>query len=312
MGDTNQRGTGPIRLADLPKRLGGTVIVIGLLCLTTVLTGVIWRWQLSYDALTNARKAGVIRIGYAVEAPYAFLTSDGQVTGESPEVARAIAARLGIPRIEWRLAEFGDLIGGLEARRFDVIAAGMFITSERKKRVAFSLPTFQAGPALLVRKGNPLQLHSYSDLLYRTNARIAVLTGSAEESYLLQLGLSSARLLRVPDASSGRAAVRSGQSDALALSAPSVRWMVMHPIAGLTAMVDTSELEAGKSPLPRDYGAFVFRKEDRALCRAWNAALSGFVGSKEHRNILKAFGFTVEELPPENATDLKASTPRSL
>lgn len=301
-----------MRLLGPANRLREIGVATGLLCLVFVLVVMIWQWREGQDVLAKARRTGVIRIGYAVEAPYAFLTSEGQVTGESPEVARVIAARLGIPRIEWRLAEFGDLIDGLEARRFDVIAAGMFITSERKKRVAFSLPTFQVGPALLVHKGNPLQLHSYSDLLYRTNARIAVLTGSAEESYLLQLGLSSARLLRVPDAASGRATVRSGHSDALALSGPAIRWMVMNPIAGLTAMVDSSELEAEGGPPRRNHGAFVFRKEDRALRRAWNAALSGFIGSEEHRNILTAFGFTVAELPPENATDLKAPTPPSL
>lgn len=69
------------------------------------------------------REPGVIRIGYAIEAPYAFLRADGEVTGESPEVARRVVARLGIPHIEWRLAEFSELISELEDGRIDVIAA---------------------------------------------------------------------------------------------------------------------------------------------------------------------------------------------
>jgi len=250
------------------------------------------------DALAQARQAGVIRIGYAVEAPYAFLTPEGRVTGESPEIARVIAARLGIPRVEWRLVEFGDLIEGLEARRFDVIAAGMFITPQRQQRLAFSLPTFQAGPGLLVLKSNPLSIHSYADLLQRPAARVAVLTGSIEEARLLELGCPGERLLRVPDAASGREAVRAGHVACLALSAPTVRWMAHNPVAGLTEMAEPFADSAADAPSPPARGGFVFRRDEPALCRAWNAELARFLGSDEHRRLVSRFGFSDAELPP--------------
>ena len=100
-------------------------------------------------------RPGFIRIGYAVEAPYAFLTPDGELTGESPEVAKRITSRLGIPRITWRQVEFASLIDELDAGRIDMIASGMFVTEERARRVAFSIPTFHTHQALLVRAGNP-------------------------------------------------------------------------------------------------------------------------------------------------------------
>lgn len=253
------------------------------------------------DALAQARQSGVIRIGYAVEAPYAFLTPDGKVTGESPEIARLIAERLGMSRVDWRLDHFGSLIEGLEARRFDVIAAGMFITPERRMRVAFSQPTFHVGTGLLVRKGNPHGLHSHADLLQKINIRIAVLSGSVEESHLLQMGCPEARLVRVPDALSGRSAVLSGHADALALSAPTIRWMVMNPVAGLTEMAEPFQMAAGDMTLQRAAGGFAFRKEDRALCRAWDEELSRFIGSEEHRRLVRDFGFNAVELPPAEA-----------
>ncbi len=280
------------------QRLVLAVILIGVLIVLSVLT---WRGHRGQDALAQARQAGVMRIGYAVEAPYAFLTPEGQVTGESPEIARVIANRLGIPRVEWRLAEFGDLMEGLEARRYEVIAAGMFITPERQQRAAFSLPTFQVGPGLLVRKGNPLGLHSYADLLQHNEIRVAVLSGSVEEARLLQLGCPGQRLIRVPDAGTGREAVRSGQADALALSAPTIRWMSMHPILGLTEMAEpfTDSGPAG-APAPA-LGGFVFRKEEAALRQAWDAELRGFLGSEEHRRLVRAFGFAEAELPASTA-----------
>lgn len=250
------------------------------------------------DALAEARQTGVIRIGYAVEAPFAFITPEGKVTGESPEIARVISARLGIPRVVWRLATFGDLIEGLGAERFDVIAAGMFITPERQQRVAFSLPTVQVGPGLLVRKGNPLALHSYADVIRCGEARVAVLAGSVEEAELLRRGMPSGRLVRVPDAVSGRAAVREGQVAALALSAPTIRWITQHPIAGLTELAEPfTDAEAGAAALV-SRGAFAFRKEEVALRRAWDAELARFLGSEEHRRLVSRIGFSEAELPP--------------
>ena len=261
------------------------------------------------DALADARRAGVIRIGYAVEAPYAFITPEGKVTGESPEIARVVAARLGIPRVIWRLTEFSDLIEGLEARRFDLIAAGMFITPERQERVAFSLPTFQVGPGLLVRKGNPLALHGYRDLLRSGEARVAVLTGSAEESRLLQQGCPEAKLVRVPDVASGRAAVREGQVAALVLSAPTIRWMAQHPLAGLTEMDKPFDDPSAGAAGSKARGGFVFRREETALCEAWNAELARFLGSEAHRRLVSAFGFTEAELLPSPAKPQRAPTP---
>ncbi len=261
------------------------------------------------DALARARHTGTIRIGYAVEAPYAFLAPDGRVTGESPEIARLITTRLGIPHIEWRLTEFDDLLDGLESGRFDVIAAGMFQTPERQRRVAFSRPTFQVGPGLLVRKGNPLGLRSYADAARSSTARVAVVSGSDEEVRLLRLGCPTARLIRVPDANAGRAAVRSGEADALALSAPTLRWMATHPIAGLTEMVDSLVDAVGDGSAATALGGFVFRREDHRLREAWDAELASFVGSDEHRRLVGAFGFTSAELPPLAAATTKGPQP---
>ncbi|MCC6232435.1 MAG: ectoine/hydroxyectoine ABC transporter substrate-binding protein EhuB [Verrucomicrobiales bacterium] len=256
-----------------------------------------WKGRLASDTLGRVREAGMIRIGYAVEAPYAYLTPEGKVTGESPEIAALMAGRLGIPRVEWRLTEFSELLGGLEAGEFDVIAAGMFITPERQQRVAFSRPVFRVSPGLLVRKGNPHGLHSYADLIRQTATRIAVLSGAAEEELLLGMGFPETRLIRVPDALSGRVAVRSGRADGLVLSAPTIRWMVMNPIAGLTEMAEPFEAATGGDARWPAFGGFVFRKSDRALREAWDVELARFVGTEEHLRLVRSFGFTAAEVP---------------
>jgi len=61
--------------------------------------------------LERIRSEGVIKVGYANEAPYAYYDSEAaRLTGEAPEIAREIANRMGIERVEGVLTEFGSLL----------------------------------------------------------------------------------------------------------------------------------------------------------------------------------------------------------
>ncbi|WP_449241882.1 transporter substrate-binding domain-containing protein [Desulfovibrio sp.] len=253
-------------------------------------------------SLERARVSGVLRVGYAVEAPYAFLSTQGEVTGESPEVARAIASRLGIQRVEWRQAEFGVLIAELLSGRVDMIAAGMFITPERARRVSFSEPTFHVQPALLVPRGNPRGIHSYSQALALRPVRVAVLAGAIEETLLKGLGASESQLAAVPDALTGRVAVESGYADGLALSSPTVRWMELRDELGRTETARPFTAPDAYRIAGLGYGAFVFRKEDRTLLAAWNRELKAFIGGPEHQALVARFGFGEAELPGATTT----------
>lgn len=243
-------------------------------------------------SLATVQAANVVRIGYAVEPPYALIGPGATVSGEAPEIARRIAARLGIARIDWRLMDFGELIERLELGEIDVIAAGMFITPERKQRVAFSIPTFQVRDGLLVRRGNPQRLHAVSELKGNPAIRIAVLRGSFEETNLRQAGLPPAQLIAVPDARSARAMVAAGRADGLMLSQPSVRWMADQDSSGRFEAVAGFESD-GQSHL----GAFAFRREDVGLREAWNRELRRLIGSAEHRALAATFKLEEAELP---------------
>lgn len=252
---------------------------------------------LSDKSLWLIKQAGTIRIGYAVEAPFAYLKPGGEVAGESPVVANQIVARLGISRIEWYLMQFNSLIPALEAGRIDIVAAGMFITRERAQRVRFSQPSLHVHQGLLTAKGNPRQIHSYEQILTQPSLKIAVLSESVEEDLLRRIGLPENQLVMIPDALTGRAAVESGAADGLALSAPTVRWLARRGQLG-----NTEEAQPFYQPslaLKERLGfvAFAFRKGDRRLCSAWNAALNKFIGTREHLALISEFGLTWADLP---------------
>jgi polar amino acid transport system substrate-binding protein len=249
------------------------------------------------STLARIQQEGVIRIGYAVEAPYVFLNAKGELAGAEIEVARIVAARLAIPRIEWCQTEFGSLITELEAGRFDAIAAGMFITPERARRVSFSEPTFRVSQALLVRAGNPHEFHAYEDVAKPPLIKIAVLHGSIEEAMIRQMGVPETGIVAVSDALTGRVAVESGLAGGLALSSPTVRFMVRQQMLGLTEVAQPFSQPALADSRLTGFGAVVFRKTDDDLRQAWNRQLREFIGSAEHRGLFAEFGFSDHDLP---------------
>jgi polar amino acid transport system substrate-binding protein len=235
-----------------------------------------------------------IRIGFANEIPYAYLDSQGQLTGEAPETAHRILQKMGITRVEGVLTDFDALIPDLEGGRFDMIAAGMLITPERQNRVRFSVPVLRIGPALLVPKGNPKSLHSYTDLAQK-GAIVAVVAGAVERGYAIAAGVNQSSLLAVPDQETGMEAVRVHRADAFASTGPSVAWLVQSE-GGATverALPFSSEIPAIGS-LEAMTG-FAFRPSDRDLCDTFNAGLKQFLSTPEHEALLAQWGFGPDE-----------------
>jgi polar amino acid transport system substrate-binding protein len=87
-----------------------------------------------------------------------------QVIGIDAEMLLAMLEKLGIPGHSVKQIDFEGLIPALLAGRMDMIADAMYITDKRKKVIDFSDGWYQYGEALLVKKGNPLKLHSMADL----------------------------------------------------------------------------------------------------------------------------------------------------
>lgn len=253
------------------------------------------------QSLSRLQRAGVIHIGYAVEAPFSFLEA-GDVTGAFPEIAKRIVNTLGIARIEWVQADFDALIPALESGRIDVIAAGLFITQERAQRVAFSEPAMRVQQSLLVQKGNPRSLHSYQAAAARADVSIAVIAGAVEETILRQMGVPDAQIVVVPDALTGRVVVKSGRADGLALTAPTIRWMALRSPLIFTEMA--APFEQPDLPFFKKigYAAFAVRQADRRLLSAWNRALSDLMPRPDYLALLAIFGFAETELPGKITT----------
>ena len=252
--------------------------------------------------LDLVRNEGMARAGYSDSAPLAYGDASRGLTGEAPEIARVILQRMGVGRVEGVLTEPDDLIPELYARRFEFIANGMAITPKRCQELLFSEPTHAVGQALLVRRGNPLDLHSYEDLAKKREAHVGIVTGSPQHKYAIAAGVPSGQVRLLTATGAGVASLISGAVDAFASDALTVQQIVDQsggapveralPFTG--PMVDGHEM--------KQYGAFAFRKADKGLMREFNSILKQFIGTPEHLALVRRFGITAADLPAQGVT----------
>jgi polar amino acid transport system substrate-binding protein len=252
------------------------------------------------DLLDRLRAAGVVRLGIAGEIPFGYIDTDGELTGEAPELAKVIFKRLGVDRVQPVPTEFGSLIPGLNSQQFDVVAAGMYVNPERCEQVIFADPDYQMLDAFIVRKGNPKGLHDYKDVVGK-KAKFATGTGYAEIQYAVDAGYKESDILIVPDQVAGLNAVEAGRVDVFAGTALTVREVVKKS-ARTEATKAFAPLVDGKPHV--DGGAFAFRRTETALRDAFNVELRGLKKSGELFRILRPFGFTKAEMTDLTAKEL--------
>lgn len=247
--------------------------------------------QRAEDSLDALRATGRIRIGFAVEPPYAMLLDSGEPAGESTEAARAVARELALEPV-WILTEFDRLLPGLASGRFDLVAAGVFVTAQRRERVRFSRPTLRVRPGWLVAAGAVPPAADYAAARADPSRPIAVLAGSTEQATFERQGFRAPALMVVPDARSGLAAVRGGAAAALALSMPTVMQMARAEPQALRAVAAVAP-EAPAAHLV----ALAMRHDAAALQAAVDRALAGYLGSPLHLDHLARLGLGTDDVP---------------
>lgn len=253
----------------------------------------------SSSTLEAAQERGSITVGFAGEAPYSFEDDDGDLTGATVALHREIFSELGIDEIEGVQAEFGQLIPGLTAGRFDVISAGMSILPERCEQASFSEPEFMYTTALMVPEGNPLGLTDITSVAEaEEDVTLATMTGAIETSYAEQLGIDS---LQVGGPNDGMDAVVNGRADAFALTGISLNWMAENSDAPIEV---TESFVQEIDGVPQvGAGGTVFRDEDTELLEAYNEVLAEIVSDEErYLEIVGPYGFTAEERPTGDLT----------
>ncbi len=130
-------------------------------------------------SIADIKKKGKIVVGTATGYyPFEMADKQGQLVGFDIDVAKAIAKELGVT-VEFQNYAFSGLIPALQAKKIDMVIAGMTINDKRKEVVDFSDPYFVSGQALLINKKIP-NIKSWQDLDKKGNV-IAVSMGTTAD-----------------------------------------------------------------------------------------------------------------------------------
>ena len=252
--------------------------------------------------LEQLRSQGTITVGIAGEKPYGYLDG-GELTGGDPVVQQAIWTNLVIDDVQATQVDFEGLIPGLNARRFDVVAAGMFITPERCREAIFSEPMYCAPNAFLVPTGNPDDITDFQSVA-DAGIKLAVLGGAVEGSYAEDAGVPQGDIVVVGSTRDGLLQVQQGRVGALGLTSITLKDLLRsNPGAGVELTTPFTPVIDGEKVF--GCGGAVFRKEDGDLRDAFNQQLAELKKSGELTRLMEPFGFGPETLPPDNLTTQK-------
>ncbi|MCB9958721.1 MAG: ectoine/hydroxyectoine ABC transporter substrate-binding protein EhuB [Rhodospirillaceae bacterium] len=251
------------------------------------------------DSITDRIAAGEsIRIGFANEVPWAYPGEDNEPLGFVNAFALGVLDHMGIENIEPVVTEWGGLIPGLQAGRFDIITGGMYILGTRCENVNFAEPMGIFGDAFIVPAGNPDGIETFEDLVENEDAIFVTGAGYNQVEYAISVGVPEDRILQVPGPTEILAAVRAGRANAGG---------VTYFTALNLAEQSGGEVEVTDPTLmPEEtmyWVGIAFRQSDTDFLAQWNAAQAEYLGSEPMLETVSEYGYTESQLPGDTTTE---------
>jgi polar amino acid transport system substrate-binding protein len=248
-------------------------------------------------SLTEMVKAGdTIKMGFSNEPPYAFPGNNGEPLGFVNVVGMAVLKRMGVKNMEPVVTEWGSLIPGLNAGRFDIITAGMYILPKRCKNVTFTEPMGVFGEAFLVKAGNPDDLHSFEDV---RDKGLTLVTGAGYSTvgYARKVGIAEDKIMQVPDLAAALGALKAGRAQAISATVFAIKQL---------AEKGGDDVEIAKPfhapDFAKGYSAFAFRQSDKDFADAFNTEMQKYLGTDEMMKAVEKYGYGETELPDGSVT----------
>jgi polar amino acid transport system substrate-binding protein len=244
-------------------------------------------------SLDQIKKRGFIRIAIANEIPYGYVDLNGDAKGAGPDVAKYIVHQLGIKEINWITTNFSSLIPGLQADRFDMVAAEQAINPDRCTKVIFSEPNSSYGEGLLVAKGNPKNVNAYSDFA-KGDKKVAIMAGADQLDMMQKLGVPQSNIVTIASNADAISTVATGRAAAYAATGLTAAELAQKSNKVQTVQDFKDPVIDGKTV--RSWGGFVFAKDSKGLRDAVNKVLVKYKKTDAWKKDLKSYGFTDADL----------------
>ncbi len=134
-----------------------TLFLLLILFSTFIVTGCSKKEKIEKDTLLRIKMRNKIIVGVKTDSkPFGYIDENGKNAGFDIDIAKNIAKYIlgGDTLVEFVSVTPDSRIYDLNSQKVDILISAMSITSARRNIVNFSNPYYQAGAALLVKKGS--------------------------------------------------------------------------------------------------------------------------------------------------------------
>ncbi|WP_370212359.1 transporter substrate-binding domain-containing protein [Roseovarius sp.] len=239
-----------------------------------------------------------IRIGFSNIPIFGYPDESGAPKGFVNDIAIGILNEMGYDNVEATVTDWGGLIPGLKANRYDIVTGGLYILNSRCENISFSEPIATTGDSFLVPAGNPKGLSSYKDVLANEGTVLAMYSGANTVEAARREGLSDAQMMQLPGPTETLAAMKAGRADAAALTSFEAVYLADQS-EGAFETTDPGALP----DWTQNWVGIGFRFEDEDFLKEFNAARDRYLGSEDMLAKVKEYGYVEANLPGDTTTE---------
>lgn len=239
--------------------------------------------------MAELSEAGTIRVGTKFDQPlFGQRDLEGNLTGFDTEIARIIAAGLGIEAdsIEWVEAPSAQRETVIQRGEVDMVVATYTINDTRRESVSFAGPYYQAGQTLMVAADN--EEITGPDDLRASGARVCSVTGSTPAENILEY-IDPAQLVLFDAYTQCRDSLGNGQVDVVTTD------NVI--LSGYVSESDGAYKLVGETFTEEPYGIGI-EKGDVAFCEFINETLTEAEASGAYEAAWTATAGTIDPEVP--------------
>jgi two-component system, NtrC family, sensor kinase len=195
------------------------------------------------DSFTGHSGKRMISVGADYNfPPYEFAGEDGEPTGYTVELTKAIAEVMGV-HVEIEMADWQSILKGLHSGHFDILQ-GIAYSDERAQNILFSSPHSIINYSIFARKNSP----SINDVSQLKNKEVIVQNASIMHEYLLDNNIQ-AIIIPVKTHEEALRLLASGKHDyALTANSPSLylsKEMKLNNIHAIASPISGQRLSYG-------------------------------------------------------------------
>ena len=255
------------------------------------------------STLDRIKSTGKVGVGIANEKPYGYVETDGRLAGAVPDIIQAALVPYGVKSMQAEIVEFNALIPGLNAGRFDIIGAGMYIRPKRCEAIAFTNPITRLGYGFASLKGNPKGVHSIADVAKKSDAVVGTQTGSAQVEELQKAGVPTKQVVLFTNATEALAGLKAGRCDVIYFPSLELNEVLKTANDPAVERVASFQQVMDEHGVPDwGYSALGLRQSDKDLKVALDAEIGKMLTSGKLLEIIAKYGYGKDELPTPNDT----------